>query len=55
MTAATFDLLWVTLPILVLALVASIPRNEPPAFSERVVLGLSGSSSFPYRSIISLP
>ena len=28
MTAAAYDLLWVTLPILVLALVASIPRNE---------------------------
>ncbi len=32
MSAAAYDLLWVTLPILVLALVASIPRNEPPVF-----------------------
>ena len=32
MTAAAYDLLWVTLPILVLALVASLPRNEPPIF-----------------------
>ncbi len=31
MTAAAYDLLWVTLPILVLALVASIPGNVPPS------------------------
>ncbi|WP_310075140.1 hypothetical protein [Phyllobacterium sp. 1468] len=38
MTRTAYDLLSITLPILVLALIASIPRNEPPTI-DRLSLG----------------
>ncbi|MDR6631978.1 hypothetical protein J2X72_000749 [Phyllobacterium sp. 1468] len=35
MSAAAYDLLWITFPILVFALIVSIPRNEPPTMRFR--------------------